>query len=191
MKNLILLITILIALASCRAPQQIADRKCAKAQAKYERSAYRWGCPLVTGSDTIIKTITLRERHDTTIFVSIEADAKHDSIKVVVHDGIVNSDLSRLDTQYAWATAKVVNGILYLKLFQKEAIIVKTIKDAIKNESKTEYITITKTIKEKTNYLTQWQILQMWAGRILTAILVIALVLYLLLIVRRGHYFVI
>ncbi len=160
-------------MAACRAPQQIAERKCAKSLAKYEKQAYRWGCQLDTGTDTV--RITTREiiTHDTTIYVAIPAEAKHDTIKVVITNGVINSELSRLDVTYAWATAQVRDGILYLNVYQREALIAKTIKDAIQSNTKVEYKYVTKTVTEKTNYLTQWQIAQMWLGRLMIALVVL------------------
>lgn len=175
MKTVSILIILCTALFSCRSPQQLADRKCAKAQAKYEKSAYRYGCPLVMQTDTVYREITIRETHDTTIVVYIAADTVRDSITVVIKDGLVNSDMSRLDTQYAWATAKVINSVLVLRLYQREAEIEKTIKDAIQKDSRVEYQTITRTLTQKTNYLTQWQIAQLWMGRLLMAMLVLLL----------------
>lgn len=166
MKKFILLITILIALASCRSPQQISDRKCGKAQAKYEKAAYRWGCPLVAKSDTVFTTMTIRERHDTTIYVRIKGDTVRSVDTVILVNGIAQSPKNRLDTEFAYSISYVQDGRLYHVLYQKESVIAQTIKDAIQKESHVEYKTITKTVEKKTNYLTQWQILQLWAGRI-------------------------
>jgi len=175
MKPFILLITILIALASCRSPQQIADRKCAKAQAKYERSAYRWGCPLVVASDTIRITQTLREVRDTTVYVTIAADTVKSTDTLYRVNGIYKTPVNRVDVQYAFSTAYVWDGILYHNIFQKPDEIAYTIQDAIQNSSHTEYIIITKTINTKTNYLTQWQVFQLWMGRILMGLLLLVL----------------
>ena len=191
MRKLIYLITILIALASCRSPQQIADRKCDKAQLKYEKAAYRWGCPMGQQSDTVFQQMIIRETHDTTIYIRIPGEKETDTVTVTIREGIVQSAELRKDTQYAFAKAQVINGVLVLQLVQKESVIAKTIKDAIQLNSKVEYKYIKQTVKEKVNYLTQWQILQMWAGRILTALLLIALVLYLLLVVARNRHFII
>jgi len=191
MRKLIYLITFLIALASCRSPQQIADRKCDKAQLKYEKAAYRWGCPMGQQSDTVFQQMIIRETHDTTIYIRIPGEKETDTVTVTIREGIVQSAELRKDTQYAFAKAQVINGVLVLQLVQKESVIAKTIKDAIQLNSKVEYKYIKQTVKEKVNYLTQWQILQMWAGRILTALLLIALVLYLLLVVARNRHFII
>ena len=177
MKKLIVLITILIALASCRSPQQIADRKCDKAQLKYEKAAYRWGCPMVQQTDTVFQQMIIRETHDTTIYVRIAADTVFSTDTVIMKDGIATSDKSRLDTQFAFSIAYVHDSKLYHNLFQKESVISKTIADAIQYNSKVEYKTITKTIKEKVNYLTQWQIVQIWLGRLFLAILILVIII--------------
>jgi len=191
MKNFLFSITLILALASCRSPQQIADRKCDKAQLKYEKAAYRWGCPMVQQSDTVFQQMIIRETHDTTIYVRIPADTVTSVDTVTIREGIAISDKSRLDTKFAFSIAYVYDSKLYHNLFQKESVIAETIKDAIQHNSHIEYKYIKQTVVEKTNYLTQWQIVQMWAGRILTALLLIALLLYLLLVVARKRHFII
>jgi len=181
MKKLIYLITILIALASCRSPQQIADRKCDKAQLKYEKAAYRWGCPMVQQSDTVFQQMIIRETHDTTIYVRIAADTVFSTDTVTVKDGIAISDKSRLDTQFAFSIAYVYDSKLYHNLFQKESIIAETIKDAIQLNSKVEYKTITRTITETTNIIKPWQWAQIWMGRLL---LLLALLFIGFLVIR-------
>jgi hypothetical protein len=176
MKKFIYLITILIALASCRSPQQIADRKCDKAQLKYEKAAYRWGCPMVQQSDTVFQQMIIRETHDTTIFVRIAADTVFAIDTVTIKDGIASSDKSRLDTQYAFSIAYVHDSKLYHNLFQKESEIASTIKDAIQNNSKVEYKYITNTVTKTTNVITHWQWVQIWMGRILMVMLLIVIV---------------
>ena len=164
---------IIIMAVSCRAPQQIADRKCDKAQAKYERSAYRWGCPLVQRVDTIRDLQIIRERHDTTIYFYIAGDTVREVDTVYIINGIAQSPEHRIDTQYAYSVSFVKDSKLYHILVQKEAVIAQTIKDAIQNNSRVEYKTVIKTITEKTNYLTQWQIAQMWLGRLMIALVIL------------------
>jgi hypothetical protein len=167
MKNIILFIAILALLAGCRSPQQIADRKCAKALAKYENAAYRYGCPLAPETDTVIKQLIIRETHDTTITVTITGEIKQDSVIVVVNDGIVNSQLSRLDTKYAYATAQVINSELVLKIYQKQTEIPITLKDVIQKTTSEKQQTITKVLPGKvTNVLKGWQVVLMYAGGI-------------------------
>ena len=173
MKKFLLLITIIASLASCRSPQQLADRKCTKAQLKYEKAAYRWGCPLVAKSDTVIKETTIRVHHDTTIYVFIKADTVRSVDTVYQRNGLAQTDQHRLDTEYAYSIAYVLNGLLFHTLYQKPAEIAKTIRDAIQRDSHVEYKTITKTVVTKINYLTQWQIFQLWLGRIAFGILIV------------------
>ena len=115
----ILIVFIFFALQSCRSAQEISNKKCAKAKAKYELSVYRFGCPLGTISDSSNTSIE-SSKHDTTIYVPVPGEKVHDTIKVEIINGIVNSVQSRLDTEYAYATAQIVNSILVLNLYQKE-----------------------------------------------------------------------
>lgn len=184
MKNIILFITIVMLLSACRSAQQIADKKCAKAQSRYELSAYKWGCPMVQRTDSIVITKTIRETHDTTIFVTIPGDVQHDTVTVKLRDGIVQSAKLRKDTRYAYASAQVIDGVLVLELVQKESVIASTIKDAIQKESGTKYITVVKTVVKQTNVLKSWQAALMWMGGILSLLFVLGSALYLIL--KRG-----
>jgi len=172
MKNLILLITLLIALGSCRSPQQIADRKCAKAQAKYEKAAYRWGCDLSANTDSTSAETNTTVVKDTTIYIPVPGETKTDTITIKLTNGLLNSKESRLDTKYAYATVQVVDGKLIFNLYQKESVIAATLKGAIRYNNITKYYKITKTLPGKiTNILTQWQVAQMWLGRILLVVM--------------------
>jgi hypothetical protein len=172
MRNLILFLIITAFLASCRSPEKM----CSKAQIKYERAAYRWGCPLVVQSDTVYTQMIIRERHDTTIFVRVPADTVRSVDTVLIRDGLVESDKSRLDTKYAFSVAYVYDSRLYHNLFQKESVIASTIKDAIQSNSRIEEKYITNTVT--TNVLTGWQWFQIWAGRLLAGLLLIALIIF-------------
>jgi len=163
MKNLLPFLILLAFTYSCRSPEKM----CNKAQLKYEKAAYRWGCPLVVQSDTIYTQMIIRERHDTTIFMRVPADTVRSVDTVLVPDGLAESDKSRLDTKYAFSIAYVHGSQLYHNLFQKESVITSTIKDAIQSSTNVEYKYIKQTVKEKINYVTGWQWFQIWAGRIL------------------------
>lgn len=176
----LLCVVVFFAVQSCRSSQTIADRKCANAQLKYEKAAYRWGCPLVQQSDTILQQITIRETHDTTIYMYIKGDTVREVDTVIVVNGIAQSPKHRLDTEFAYSISYVQDGKLYHILVQKESVISKTIEDAVKKESKIEYKTIIKTIKETTNHLKSWQVCLMWLGgfMILQIILIFAYTIY-------------
>lgn len=180
MKNILLLFVLIALLAGCRSPQQIAGRKCAKALAKYEASAYKYGCPLAPGTDTVIQQLIIRETHDTTITVTITGEIKQDSVIVVVSDGLVNSQLSRLDTQYAYATAQVINSELVLKIYQKQTEIPVTIKDAIQKTTSEKQQTITTVLPGKvTNVLSGWQVFRLWVGNIVLLLGIVPAIIFL------------
>lgn len=187
MKNLLFL-SLLILLAGCRSAQRIAERKCTKAQLRYEKAAYRWGCPLVQRTDSIVLTQILRTTHDTTIFVRVPGERETDTVTVTLHDGIVTSSQLRKDTEFAYATAQVTDGVLVLHLYQKESKIPATIKDAIQTTAAVKTIRIT--VKETTNELTTFQLAQMWVGRIAVVLLLLFLLVYIWLIVRGKHFII-
>lgn len=188
MKNLSISLLLMLLLASCSTPEKLQQRKCAKAQIKYEKAAYRWGCPLVQQTDTVIQQMIIRETHDTTIFVRIAADTVYSLDTVTILDGLANSDKSRLDTQYAFSIAYVHESILYHNLFQKESEIAATVKDAIQKSSKVEYKTITRTVTKTTNILTGWQWLQIWAGRICAPLVLIFIILNVILRITKKYF---
>ncbi len=157
---------------ACKSSEQISAKKCAKAKAKYEVAAFKFGCPLETGVDTLRITNTIIISHDTTFYIPIPGEVRHDTLTVTITNGVVNSAMSRLDVTYAYATAQVRGGILYLNIYQRETVIAKTIKDAIQSNSRVDYQTITKTVSETTNHIKPFQWFQIWCGRIFLLIII-------------------
>lgn len=188
MKNLSIFLLLMLLLASCSTPEKLQQRKCSKAQIKYEKAAYRWGCPLVQQTDTVIQQMIIREIHDTTIYVRIAADTVIAVDTVIILNGLADSDKSRLDTQYAFSIAYVHESVLYHKLFQKESEIAATIKDAIQKSSKIDYKTITRTVTKTTNIITAWQWLQIWAGRVFAVLVVIVIILNIFLRITKKYF---
>jgi hypothetical protein len=164
---------ILFILSSCASSERIQQKKCSKALARYEASAYRHGCPLWPVTDTVEKTIFVTERHDTTINTYIAGDTIF-RIDTVVN-GISQNPNPRLDTEFAYSIAYIKDGILHHILVQKETVIKTVIKDAIQKTSKTSYITITKKITITVNKLTQLQLFQLWIARFSLFFLVVFL----------------
>jgi hypothetical protein len=115
--------------------------------------------------DSIIReTVTIYR--DTTVYVQIKADTVHDTTTVYLDKGgLIQSDISFMNTRFATSKAYVLNSKLYHSLFQLEDSIAKTIANAIKNSSTNTVETVT--IIEKVNELTGWQWFQVWAGRLL------------------------
>ena len=176
----LILIILFSGILSCKSPEMIQERKCQKAQLKYERAAYKWGCLLVQNSDTITDTQTIQQKRDTTIYIYIAGDTVSKIDTVIKTEGIINTPENRIDTKYAYSVSYVKDSKLYHILVQKEAVISKTIKDAIQNNIKIEYKTIVREVVKKTNYLTQWQIGQMWLGRLMLVILVLVIAYYVI-----------
>lgn len=109
------------------------DKKCQKAQRKYEMKAYKLGCalPFVESvKDSIVIT-----KHDTIVILKVEKEYYSDTIRV-------NSELttpkSILNTKYAISTAWVQMGLLQHFLEQKQVSTPITLKDAIQNTTATK-----------------------------------------------------
>lgn len=176
LKSLILILIVILGmlfalefLPSCSSPQKVTERKCARAEAKFMKASYKFGCPLIFRTDSVFKTVTLWEHHDTTIFVTIKGDTVKSIDTVYIKDNLAQTREHRLDTEFAYSVAYVFNGLLYHTLYQKPSVIAKTIKDAMQTKSHIEYQTITKTVTKTTNIIKPWQNVQIWLGRIFLA----------------------
>ena len=129
--------------------------------------------PAVT---TITETKTIIR--DTTIYVYIKGDTVHDSVTVYVDKGgLIQSELSKLHTEYSDSWARVLDGRLVHRLVLNESRIASIVKGSIKYVDRVQYV---KEVAPPlvTNELTGWQWFQVWAGRLMLAsILVLVLVL--------------
>lgn len=106
----------------------------------------------------VMNTVTIYR--DTTIYVHLPGDTVDQSIRV-------DEGISELRTPNAKSYAWVINGILKHKLEQRDTAILQNIRGALKT-------TITDQQKDKTteklkflNKLTNWQIFQIYLGRVL------------------------
>ncbi|MFZ4548879.1 MAG: hypothetical protein ACOYN4_15630 [Bacteroidales bacterium] len=129
MRKLILFSTvtflILNLLFSCTAQKRL-DKKCQKAQRKYEMRAYKFGCalPFVESThDSIVIT-----KHDTTVIFQTEYVNLFDTVRM---DSTFNTPINTLETYLALSRAWVQNGLLQHTLIQKQVSIPKTIANAI------------------------------------------------------------
>jgi len=108
-QTLLLLMLAVLLLASCSTPEQIQNRKCAKAQKAYELKAYKLGCPWQI-SDSVIITKTVTEIRDTTIYFQIPGELVHDSILLPVPG--INTPVNTILTKYAISKAWIENSQL-------------------------------------------------------------------------------
>lgn len=116
-----IIILSIMMLSSCISSRP--ERLESKRQRKCELAAYRWGCS--TGYDS---TMVIRETktiyRDTTIYVYVKGDVRHDTVRVfVTADGLINSKVSHLKTDFAWSWAQVVNGQLRHELRQNDTAV--------------------------------------------------------------------
>jgi hypothetical protein len=135
-----------------------------------------------------VETVTIHRDstiyRDTTIFVYIKGETIHDTTKVYIdRSGLIQSDISFLNTQYSWSKAWVNNSRLFHTLVQRDDSISSTIRNAIKNQSKIEYITTT-TIEKVERSLSWWQTLQIWCGRVFLTCLILIIIFMVLKAVR-------
>jgi len=129
-KSISFIITVLIALiffmvfiSSCS-----VDKKCQKAQRRYEMKAYKLGCVLPfleSEKDSVVIT-----KHDTTFIFVTDSIYLRDTIRL---DVFQTTPKSILTTQYSVSTAWVQNGLLQHFLEQKQVKIPITIKDAVQS----------------------------------------------------------
>ena len=126
MKNLIILIAVLT-LSGCT-----TQRRC------FEKFP-----PPPPSTQVVTETMIITR--DTTIFIRVPADTvtQTDTVRIG-SDGLINFPRQRLDVKHAWSVVWIENSRLQHALFQKEAELAATIKDAI---SKAE--TVKETIIEK------------------------------------------
>ena len=163
MKASLYFLTLMLLLTSCITQNRI-DRKCHKAKTRYEIAAHKWGCPIANDS-TIVHSLEIIK--DTTIYVPVPGQSVHDSIQVIITEGIMNSPVSALETTYANSKAWVVDGHLKHTLLQKTSVIPVTIPGAIHTSATTSVNTI------KVPYyidrpipkpFSWWQKLFLWTG---------------------------
>jgi hypothetical protein len=135
-----------------------------------------------------VETVTIHKDstiyRDTTIYIYIKGETIHDTTKVYIdRSGLIQSDISFLNTQYSWSKAWVNNSRLFHTLVQRDDSISSTIRNAIKNQSKIEYITTT-TIEKVERSLSWWQTLQIWCGRVFLTCLILIIIFMVLKAVR-------
>lgn len=131
------------------------ERLEAKRQRKCELAAYRWGCS--TGYDS---TMVIRETktiyRDTTIYLYVKGDVRHDTVRVfVTADGLINSKASNLKTDFAWSWAQVVNGQLRHELRQNDTAVAAHL--VVKDTFSTEFQKKSTVVTVYQNKLKNWQ----------------------------------
>jgi hypothetical protein len=119
MKTIIHFLLILIVFTSCSTSDKVT-RKCHKAKIKYEMAAAKWGCPTIKDSTIVQSQIIIK---DTTIYVPVLSQTVHDSIPVLINNGLINTPISTLETTYSRSKAWVENGILKHTLNQRPSTI--------------------------------------------------------------------
>ncbi len=131
---------------------------------------------------TITETETIIEYRDSIVTVTVPADTvsmvETEIITVEKETGLVNMPMRRLDSQFAYATAEIIDSRLQFYLYQKEQKIEQTIKNAIKEAT----TTVIKEIPYQVHYITWWDGFWIRLGKVFVA----ALGLVILIGVVRG-----
>ena len=163
MKTQYLILLSILILSSC-ATQNRIDRKCRKAKLNYEIAATRWACPKDLDSTYAHSQVLIK---DTTIYVPVPGQTVHDSIPVIITNGLMNTPLSMLETSYSRSKAWVENGTLKHTLDQRPSTIPVILPGAIHTSTSNTVKTIKvpyyidRPIKKP---LAWWQNIFFWSG---------------------------
>ena len=178
MKILYLVMFSLLFFTSC-ITQNKMDRKCRKAKLTYEIAATKWGCPMINDITFFNTQEIIR---DTTIYVPVSGQIVHDSIPVIITNGLMNTPVSILETTYSRSKAWVENGTLKHTLDQRPSTIPIILPGAIHTSTSNTVQTI------KVPYyinrpvpkpFTWWHKLFLWTGVIAWWVMICLLVLKL------------
>lgn len=173
-----MLIIAVLMLLSCSTPQEIQDRKCEKAQRKYELKAYKLGCPwMISDSSNTSHTSTVIR--DTTIYVTVPGETVHDSIKVP-YIAQFTTPVNTIETKYAISKAWIENSLLRHTLIQNQTQIPATIPGAIQYivSTKERIIKVPYPVEKDVRMPLRWfEKLFLWSGVIAWGLL-IALVIH-------------
>lgn len=120
--------------------------------------------------------ITETKFRDTLIFINVPADTVYLTQVITVkegHNGLLQSEVSYLDAEYAWSKAWVKDGNLKHTLVQKDTAISKLIENV-----STTALTIKERVvyKSKEKNLSWWQSTQIQLGRLLIITLIVLII---------------
>lgn len=96
-------------------------------QTRCEKAFYKYGCDWVK-PDTVTQTAYVLIQKDTTVFVTITGEIRHDSVPVPVQ---VSTPVNILKTRYAISQAWITEGILHHELQQLQTEVARTIPNAV------------------------------------------------------------
>ncbi len=166
MKTHLYILIILLSFTSCSISDKFT-RKCQKAKIKYDMAATRWGCPTVQDSTIVQSQVIIK---DTTIYVPVPGQTIHDSIPVIITNGLMNTPVSKLETTYSQSKAWVENGTLKHTLDQRPSTIPVILPGAIHTSTSSTVQTIKVPYyidRPISKPLSWWQKLFLWTGVII------------------------
>lgn len=126
---LVCFLMLTVCLSNCSMQKRL-DRKCSKAQQRYELACYKYGCPWKM-VDSVLVTQTVTTYRDTTIYIKLPGETVFDSIEVPVR---ISTPVSLLETANAISRAWIEAGLLKHELQQKQVMQPVTIRNALKEE---------------------------------------------------------
>lgn len=156
MKLLIILLLVTIIASSC-----------------ITRKACERRFPTLIHDSTQIVTNTITVYRDTTLYIHIPGDTVFKSINI-------DEGVSLIKTPYTTSYAWVTDGILKHKLEQKDTAVLQNIKGALRTTTKDQQYNKTIERVKYVNKLTNWQIFQIYLGRLLTVLIILLLCLQLI-----------
>jgi len=172
-QTILMLIIAVLLLASCSVQKRM-DRKCEKAQRKYELASYKYGCPWKITDSILIRETVIKYR-DTLVYFQLPGDTVRDSIPYQP-----NTPINTLETKYAISKAWIANNVLNHTLVQKQSNIPTTLPGVIQTTiaTKEKIIKVPYPVDNPVNMPLSWiEKFLMWSGAIAWGLL-IAFVLY-------------
>lgn len=169
-----MLIVAVLTLLSCSTPEQVQQRKCEKAQKKYELKAFKLGCPWQIYDSVVITKQTTVYR-DTTVYVHIPGELVHDSIKVP-YIAQFSTPINILTTKYAISKAWIENSLLRHTLTQIQSNVPTTIPGAIQitTATKEKIVKVPYPVERRVQKELNWiQRFGLWSGGVAWLLLIL------------------
>lgn len=161
MKNIFLFLSVIWMLSACVTQKRCSEKyPCVSSTTEYVH-------------DTVVETI-----HDTTLVIKKDSSYIEAYLECDSSGRVLINQISQLDGKISRLKFQLKNNVIYVECKVDSLSVYLSWKNRYESKTQVKTNTITKT----TNILTQWQIFQLWLGRIL---LVIILVYVAVKIIRR------
>jgi len=148
---------------------------------RVERKCQKWGC--VKDTAYIKETVTNTVLKDTTVFIHIPGEVKHDSVEIVLWEECPKAYTPKntLETSLAYSQAWVENGRLRHTLVQRDSVYKAQIENAIRISQYFVKENSIKVLTKRVHYLTWWDRFFRNSGYVFwVASILVAIALYFL-----------